>query len=447
VACRRSVLSGLFLLVAAIMLPAPARADGAFPDSEQVLLPALRPSEIVLSTNFGLIFTGDAAASWEWTCETPLTANGRMYQLGIAPPAGGVTAARIVASSLWGAVYSDDGACRWGDATGDVAQVTVTDVFVDRADPRRVFALGSDDGSSGGTPGEAAYASIDGGASFAPAMFRAPPGGRLWGVENAASDPATIYIALESSADQPSLARSSDGGAHWDIIDLGPALGPSRAGIIAVDPTAPATIYLRVSTASDDRVAISRDGGARWTTPIVLPGALSAFLRRSDGTLLVAGITGDGHAWGARSRDGGATFDDWPSAPHALPHVRGLAERDGLLYAAADSVADGYALGISSDGGDTWRPILTYGQVTRMRPCVADTCRNECRARAAQGLWPAAICDAPPAPALDAGGASAGDAPSSAAAGGGCACRAVPGSGAPFAWVLVALAGLAARRR
>jgi MYXO-CTERM domain-containing protein len=435
-ACASTVVAVALLAAAA----SAARADGAFPDSDQVLLPALRPSEIVLSTNFGLIATSDAGASWEWSCEAPLTANGRLYQLGIAPTGDGVVAARIVASSLWGAVYSDDDACTWKGAGGDVAsQLTVTDVFVDRADARRVFALASDDGGDG-VSRASAFASSDGGASFGPAIFVAPPGALLLGVESAASDPGTIYLALESTPGQPQLARTGDGGAHWDTIDLAPALGSSRVGIVAVDPTDAAAIVLRASTATDDRLAISRDGGAHWGTPVILPGALTTFLRRADGTLLVGGIASHGQAFGQRSLDGGATFQDWPHPQGALPHFRGLAERDGVLYAAADDVMDGFALGVSSDGGATWRPLLAYGQVTRIRPCVADACRSNCRTLAAAGLWPAATCDAPAAPvtAMDAGTAPV-------TSGAGCSCSV--GDGGTSLLAVLLLPPLLVRRR
>src|SRR5947209_6557024 len=45
--------------IASLAAPSPARADGAFPDSLQVLLPAGQPHRIILATNFGLIISED----------------------------------------------------------------------------------------------------------------------------------------------------------------------------------------------------------------------------------------------------------------------------------------------------------------------------------------------------------------------------------------------------
>jgi hypothetical protein len=104
---------------------------------------------------------------------------------------------------------------------------------------------------------------------------------------------------------------------------------------------------------------------------------------------LIGGVTSDSQNVGARSTDGGSTFIAWPG----VPHLRALAERDGLLYAAADNFADRFALGVSSDE-TTWRPLLSYNDVTRVKACVAAACLAECRNRVDTAFWSASVCDA-----------------------------------------------------
>jgi hypothetical protein len=99
--------------------------------------------------------------------------------------------------------------------------------------------------------------------------------------------------------------------------------------------------------------------------------------------------------------------------------IRALAVRDGLLYAAADNFKDGFALGVSSDQGATFKPMMSYGQASSVNACVDPICRESCQILATQQLFPAAICVS-----ADAGGEAglrAGPAPVPASSGRGCA--------------------------
>src|SRR6266404_2674328 len=59
----------------------PARADGAFPDSMSLFLPADRPQRMVVGANFGLIVSDDDGASWYFVCEQAIAANVSAYQM------------------------------------------------------------------------------------------------------------------------------------------------------------------------------------------------------------------------------------------------------------------------------------------------------------------------------------------------------------------------------
>src|SRR6185295_4745217 len=95
----------LSLLLTAITLlrVTPARAHGSYPDALQILLPPERPEQIILGTNFGLIFSEDGGQTWLFSCEQGLSTYAGPYRL-TPPPSHRILA--ITASA--GLIYSDD---------------------------------------------------------------------------------------------------------------------------------------------------------------------------------------------------------------------------------------------------------------------------------------------------------------------------------------------------
>ena len=94
----------------AFLLPADGpRADGAFPDSMQIFVPADHPHRIILATNFGLIISEDDGATWEWTCEPICNDNDDPLPEGAPLRRSGCSRSLI----SHGLVYSDDLACSW----------------------------------------------------------------------------------------------------------------------------------------------------------------------------------------------------------------------------------------------------------------------------------------------------------------------------------------------
>ena len=427
-------------LLVALALLAPGGqvwANGAFPESDAVLLPADRPQQIILSTNFGLIISDDGGASWQWTCERPETAMGTLYTVG-APPAD-----RLYSLSPdVGLALSADGACTWRRSGGVLADVIAGDYFPDPVDPARVLALATPPDGDGGLPAAAVFVSDDGGASFGAApIYVAPAGASLLGVETARADTRVVYLAMLAAGSQPRLVRSRDRGATWTELDVEPALGASAIRIIAIDPVDPDVVYLRVMDAGNERLAIARDGGATITTPVAIAGGrLTAFARLASGTIVVAGQMtagtdgGEPAGVGWRSIDGGVTFQDW--TPPGAPRLRALGERDGKLYLAGSNYSDGWALAVSDDEGQTLQPIASYAQVSAVRPCVAAVCQDSCDEQAGRRIWPPETCYAAGADAgVDAG--PPGPAPS------GCGCA----TAAPaMSWLLLVVASVALRR-
>ena len=350
-----------------------------------------------LATNFGLIFTADGARSWRWSCEQAENSFASLYQLGPGPKY------RLYALSSVGIAYSDNRGCTWTVSKG-FAGLTVLDYFPDPTNPNRVLAIASVS-TDGGLMYEVIQSS-DGGATFGPVLYRAASTDNLTGVEIAKSSPSTIYLSLTSGTlFSPKLVRSTDGGANWRVYDLAPSLAPktNSVRIIAIDPTDPNKVYLRVRS-SDDAVAVTKfdaAGEAATSTPLTFAaGILSAFVRLDNGHLLAGGVVGLAPAE-YLSTDGGASFQ---SLPHP-PSLRALSARGNTVYGVADNQVDGYAIGTSVDEGVTWQPLLRYDQITAIDTCLKQTCQDDCQMRADIGQWSPDFCAATaPDPSGGAGG-------------------------------------------
>lgn len=430
---RRHLVTVALMIALGLSLPArPALANGAFPDSLQLMLPADRPQQIIFSTNFGLIISDDGGLTWSWTCEQANINFANLYQVG--PPPNDT----LYAISPVGFGYSNDDSCTWNLATGSVDNSVITDSFADPTDPNRVLVI-----AISRAEGEVAYqvhASQDGGKTFATPIYTAPVQGGLLGVEIARSDPRIVYLALyETPGIQPRLVRSTDGGATWEPpLDIQPMLGSNWFRIIAVDPANPARLFLRVAGKDGETLAITEDGGATFTSPVIFRDRMTAFVQLPSGTLLVTG-SAEGKPAGFRSTDGGKTFEPWEN----VPDVRALGTRDGKLYVVGDNFRDHFAVAVSTDEGRTLTGLTTFDKVSSIRSCAQAQCEDLCHDQAGLKLWPPETCLPGGG---DAGAGSDGGRPR-AKDGGGCGCSVTgPGSLAAGMTLALVLAAWPARR-
>ena len=423
---------------------APARADNAFPSSQSVLLPRDRPQEIVVGTTFGLVSTEDGGATWTYVCESlQATLSGRQYRMGPPPD-------RLFAVSDLGAPVSDDGGCTWSLPTGALASLLVLDVWPDPSLPERAFvlALNPEDQVV------SAYRSSDGGKSYQGPIFVAPADVTITGIESAASNPDVVYMTAQNRADaHPWLLRSDDAGDTWTTTDIESSVGTVVPRLVAVDAIDPNQVVLLLlgntaDTKEFQALAMTTDAGASWWTPLMLPqGTLSGFARLPDGTMLAVGSVPDPGAPDAgapspvaalfRSEDAGRTFVSQAVSFHAV----GLAQRDGIVYAATDDYRDGFALATSIDGGRRWTPRLRFRDIAAVKPCVRAACQQDCDYQAGIKLFPPETCNPPVADAST-------DRPQKAngGGGGGCGCG-VPGHRASSAAALLPFLSLLFLRR
>jgi photosystem II stability/assembly factor-like uncharacterized protein len=98
------------------------------------------------------------------------------------------------------------------------------------------------------------FKSADGGLTWLP-VYPLPEGQSGATILVHPQHPGTVWVGGKG------LLRSTDGGAHW--VSLGSGLrGPVRD--LAIDPSAPDTLYAAVQTTGNRKVFKSRNGGVTW---------------------------------------------------------------------------------------------------------------------------------------------------------------------------------------
>lgn len=346
--------------------PAALLADGAFADSQVILLPRTRPHRIIASSELGgLLISDDDGATWSWICDGAIGFFSALFQLG-APPA-----ENIYAITRAGLATSVDAGCSW-QHSADIAK-RAGDVFPDPRDPKRVFAVAQVQ-LTADSPllGDVVVESNDGGQSFGSTRYMTGSAS-ITGVEIARSDSNMVYLTMSTfELQHPCIAHSNDGGATWTTQDLSRQLErrPYTIRILSVDPSDANTLYIRLSDGVQDSLAITHDRGTTLLVAQRLASRMTAFLLRSDGALIVAAAD----ATSFISTDGGATFAPWSDTFH----IQALAEKDGALYASASSQKDGFAVAVSTDAGESWRPLLRLPELRG--PLGCSSVRDQCDA-------------------------------------------------------------------
>lgn len=403
----------VFPLVAAVgVLLAWARptwANGAFPDSQAILLPSSRPEQIFVSTNFGLLRSDDGGQSWGWVCEEAIGPSAFSYQVGPAPDH------RLFAVTSTSVVMSDDAGCSFRAADG---LQNPTDVFPDPNDPERVMAIALADADGDTHKLNAIYVSEDGGRSFG-VGYAAQTGVYIASVESARAEADVVYLGTsiyDGRSWHPSLKRSTDRGRSFEGDDLQTALGAVVPRLLLVDPRDASRVYLRLQGSGErDAFATYEHPGGVARAPFELNARMTAFALRADGTLLL----GNAATQNFISTDGGESFTHW----HDGLHLRALAERDGALYLAADDQLDGFALAEWSDADDAPRPLLRFANITGPLGCGDLVARCEEPWRTLQEtLAQVALPDAgaEPGPGADAGSDAGASTPQPDTGSGGC---------------------------
>src|SRR5207248_5452586 len=275
--------------------------------------------------------------------------------------------------------------------------------------------------------------SVDGGRTYTGPVYRTPNGNRLTGVEIARSDPNVIYATgLQDDSTTPVsafLLESVDRGVTWSAPQILDVPSGTEVRIAAVDPADANKVYLRLLgvAAGTDGIALTSNGGQTLSPPPVFtipgPTTFSTFLVAADGTLFAGTTSSDLYA----APEGTTAFER-----RIGPRARCLGQRQGSptapIYACGDGFLDGYNLGVSDDGAQTFRPVMNFTQIAGPLTCPAVS--QGCAAHFATLQQTLGVVPPP----LPSGG---GGSPPPAKSG----CGSVGGDGAALAGLLVAALG------
>ena len=350
--------AAMVLMVAAVLWPSTARANGKFPAADQLVVAGGDSDHVAMMSTFGVLTTRNAGRDWDVICES--AAQYEDYEPAIAL----TTAGTVLLALNEGVGVGRDGGCSWSLANG-VAE-PVVDVTQSAAEPDLSLAITTFAGSSG------YWASTDDGASFQQ-VSALPAGFAALTVDVAPSDPMRVYASgVDVNADQGQLARADDGGVSWTTFPIADSDTEFQPFIGAMDPFDADRLYVRLT--GPGRLFVSEDGGVGWTEIFTSPmNKLLGLAVSPDGEQVTVGTEFDG-MWRADT-------DDYAFEKVSEVAVRCLTWTDEGLYACVNEflVGDGFIVGLSSDAGDTFEPLVSLACIRGMLTCdpgtrVGDLC-------------------------------------------------------------------------
>ena len=428
---------GIGALAVAAFLPArEALANGRFPATSQVVTAPGNPDQLTVRATFGLLTSSDRGRDWGWICESAVGFDGE------EDPEIGVTANGTLLAGLYeGLALSADGGCSWRFAP-EFTGLAVADLTVRADDPHAAFAVGwsSTTNDAGATAFDSrVYGTSDDGAHWTQTAGALDPSLLVETIDAAPSDPSRLYVsgvrgvyAISGAA----LLTSRDGGATFDetAIPIDPNL-ESGAYIAAVDPTNADRLYVRTWPIS--RLLVSSDAGQTFAPVLTFAGEMKGFALSADGTTIYAGGPDDG-LWTADASD----LQFRSIAPTS---IECLASAGAELLACSND--EPFALGASTDDGQTFTTLLRLENVSSVLSCNAGTSTAACSAQLPALCATLQSCDAPDASVVDAADASVVDAAAapghdvgpSSAVGGGCAIDGPPRD-SPWRWTALVFA-------
>jgi hypothetical protein len=360
---RASSLVSAAVLATALVATPRARANGRFPESNQIAFAAHDPDLVLLRVTFGLLISHDRGKTFQWVCEQAIGYSGVEDPMYTVTPSNA-----IVGTTYQGLSITRDNACGWTFAGGDLTSQVFIDLSANPKDAKNivVFASSYDKQDDAGNIlfTSKVWETKDEGQTFTQLGPRLDPALLGYTIDLTTTDPNRIYLTAVREPGTTPLAFllvSKDHGQTWAEEPV-PLVDNERAVFIAaVDPTNPERVYLRTSNTVDKPTRlILREAGPDGGTPTqrtlhTANGALMGFALSPDASKVYIGGPKDGVKV--------ASTQDFAFQQKSNLEVQCLALNDEGLWACSNERA-GFVAGLSKDEGATFEPRLRFCDIS-----------------------------------------------------------------------------------
>lgn len=358
--------------LAALFLGAPdARANGRFPESNQIIFGKADPDLVLLRVTFGLLVSHDRGQTFDWVCEASIGYSSVEDPMYATTPSG-----HIVATTFQGMTSTKDQACNWKLLGDPSDQAIFVDLTQNPNDGKNIITFSS--GYIGADGGNSLFNSQlwetkDEGQSFV--KLGQPLDPRLLGytLDVTKSDPNRIYVtAVRDRA--ALLLMSTNHGETWSEQEV-PLEGTERSIWIAgIDPSDAEKVYLRTSNNPDapgrlilrEKDPAAPDKGT-FKTLFTGKAPLDGFALSADNQKIWIGSPLDG-VWMASTAD-------YQFTQKSETAVKCLAWAEDGLWACSNEAAKpiGFIAGVSTDDGATFAPKAHFCSIRGPLRCAAES--------------------------------------------------------------------------
>ncbi len=339
----------------------PALANGRFPAAGQIAIDPSDPTHLVVRTTYGLTESSDGGAHWSWICEAAVGYGGT------EDPMISITAdGSLIAGIFEGLSASHDRGCQWDFAQGALKDRYVIDLATERVTPKNAVLLISN--SVGGSMFlTELWETKDNAATWTVAGVDMPVDFLGLTLDAAPSDPQRVYVSGRYGKPdyEGAIERTKDRGVTWQKLPIPGSNDMALPYIGGVDPQNADVVYVRLDAPKTDKLVVTKDGGATWKDAFTSTGNLLGFALSPDGATVAVGGDTDG-VWTA------------PAGTLAFTQVSKIGTKcltwtNAGLYACADEFVDGFAVGLSTDQGHTFTPVMHLQVLCGPLECAATT--------------------------------------------------------------------------